>query len=140
MTRFGQDLRVTCLAFRSMALWLLGYPEAALNDADSALMEARQLEHAATLMFTLNFPILVNTYCGNYDAANEHLEELVVLAEEKAPRSGKRKACSAGLYPDPQGAERAVEMVTAGIDLWRSAGSTIFTPEHRFMLATAHAI
>ncbi len=47
-----------------MALWLLGYPEAALNDADCALMEARQIEHAATLMFTLNFPILINTYCG----------------------------------------------------------------------------
>jgi len=43
MTRFGQDLRVTCLAFRSMALWLLGYPQAALNDADDALMEARQI-------------------------------------------------------------------------------------------------
>src|SRR5205814_9590654 len=83
MTRFGQDLRVTCLAFRSMALWLLGYPEAALKDADCALMEARQIEHAATLMFTLNFPILVNTYCGNYHSANEHLKELVALAEEK---------------------------------------------------------
>jgi class 3 adenylate cyclase len=93
MTRFGQDLRVTCLAFRSMASWLLGYPEAALNDADCALMEARQIEHAATLMFTLNFPILVNTYCGNYDAANERLKELVVLAEEKGPRSERRKAC-----------------------------------------------
>ena len=83
MTRFGQDLRVTCLAFRSMASWLLGYPEAALHDADCALTEARQIEHAATLMFTLNFPILVNTYCGNYHAAGQHLKELVALAEEK---------------------------------------------------------
>src|SRR5437879_13872637 len=30
-------------------------------------------------------------------------------------------------------------MVTSGIDLWRSAGSTIFTPEQEFMLAIAHA-
>jgi predicted ATPase len=30
-------------------------------------------------------------------------------------------------------------MVSTGIDLWRSAGSTIFTPEHEFMLALAHA-
>ena len=30
-------------------------------------------------------------------------------------------------------------MVTSGIDLWRSAGSTIFTPEHEFMLAIAYA-
>jgi predicted ATPase len=30
-------------------------------------------------------------------------------------------------------------MVACGIDLWRSAGSTIFTPEQEFMLAIAHA-
>ena len=140
MTRFGQDLRVTCLAFRSMALWLLGYPEAALNDADRALMEARQLEHAATFMFTLNFPILVNTYCGNYHAASEHLKELVVLAEEKgAPFRKAEGVLRQGYILALTGAEKAVETVTAGIDLWRSAGSTIFTPEHQFMLATAHA-
>ena len=140
MTRFGQDLRVTCLAFRSMALWLLGYPEAALNDADCALMEARQIEHAATLMFTLNFPILVNTYCGNYHAANEHLKELVVLAEEKgAPFRKAEGVLRRGYILTLTGAAKAVEIVTAGIDLWRSAGSTIFTPEHEFMLAIAHA-
>ena len=139
MTRFGQDLRVTCLAFRSMASWLLGYPEAALNDADRALMEARQIEHAATLMFTLNFPILINTYCGNYHAANEHLKELVVLAEEKgAPFRKAEGVLRRGYILTLTGAANAVEIVTAGIDLWRSAGSTIFTPEHEFMLAIAH--
>jgi class 3 adenylate cyclase/predicted ATPase len=140
MTRFGQDLRVTCLAFRSMASWLLGYPEAALHDADCALMEARQIEHAATLMFTLNFPILVNTYCGNYHAANDHLKELVVLAEEKgAPFRKAEGVLRRGYILTLTGAAKAVDIVTAGIDLWRSAGSTIFTPEQEFMLATAHA-
>jgi predicted ATPase len=141
MTRFGQDLRVTCLAFRSMDLWLLGYPEAALKDADCALMEARQIEHAATLMFTLNFPILINTYCGNYDAANERIKELVVLAEEKgAPFRKAEGVLRRGYVLTLTGkATKAVEMVTSGIDLWRSAGSTIFTPEHQFMLAIAYA-
>ena len=141
MTRFGQDLRVTCLAFRSMALWLLGYPEAALKDADCALMEARQIEHAATLMFTLNFPILVNTYCGNYHSANEHLKELVALAEEKGATFRKAEGVlRRGYILTLTGkATKAVEIVTSGIDLWRSAGSTIFTPEQEFMLAIAHA-
>ncbi|MCK1641784.1 AAA family ATPase [Bradyrhizobium sp. 157] len=140
MTRFGQDLRVTCLAFRSMASWLLGYPQAALNDAECALMEARQIEHAATLMFTLNFPILVNTYCGNYHAANEHLKDLVALAEEKgAPFRKAEGVLRRGYILTLTGSAKAVEIVTTGIDLWRSAGSTIFTPEQEFMLAIAHA-
>src|SRR5437762_43666 len=141
MTRFGQDLRVTCLAFRSMALWLLGYPEAALKDADCALAEARQIEHAATLMFTLNFPIIVNTYCGNYDAANERIEELRTLAENKgAPFRKAEAVLRRGYVLTLIGeANKAVETVKSGIDLWRSAGSTIFTPEHESMLAIAHA-
>jgi hypothetical protein len=36
-TRFGQDLGVTILSYRSRALWLFGYPEAALRDNDEAL-------------------------------------------------------------------------------------------------------
>jgi class 3 adenylate cyclase/predicted ATPase len=141
MTRFGQDLRVTCLAFRSMTSWLLGYPDAALQDADCALAEARQIEHAATLMFTLNFPIIVNTYCGNYDAANQHIEELRALAENKgAPFRKAEAVLRQGYVLTLTGqAGKAVETVKSGIDLWRSAGSTIFTPEHEFMLAIAYA-
>jgi hypothetical protein len=46
-TRFGQDLRVAILSFRSYALWMLGYPEAALADAREALKDAREIGHAA---------------------------------------------------------------------------------------------
>ena len=52
-TRFGVDARVSILSYRSWALWLLGYPDAALGDADQALRDAREIGHAATLMFAL---------------------------------------------------------------------------------------
>ena len=48
-TRFGQDVRVVVLSYRALALWLLGYPEAALRDADDALKDAREIGQAATL-------------------------------------------------------------------------------------------
>jgi hypothetical protein len=41
-TRFGQDLRVAILSYRSFALWMLGYPEAALADTEHALKEWQQ--------------------------------------------------------------------------------------------------
>lgn len=47
-TRFGQDHGVTTLSFRSWALWLLGYPEASLTDADRAIKDARGIGQAAT--------------------------------------------------------------------------------------------
>jgi class 3 adenylate cyclase len=48
-TRFGQDAGVAILSDRSWALWLLGYPEAAVRDADDALRNAREMRQAATL-------------------------------------------------------------------------------------------
>ena len=52
-TRFGQDVRVAALSWRSMALWLLGYPAAALVDADHALKDARGVGQATTSLYAL---------------------------------------------------------------------------------------
>ena len=41
-TRFGGDIGVTILAFRSVALWILGYPASAQTDAEDALSNARE--------------------------------------------------------------------------------------------------
>ena len=53
-TRFGQDSRVAVLSYRSSALWLLGYPDAALADVERALEDAREIGQAATLMHALS--------------------------------------------------------------------------------------
>ena len=38
--RFGQDVRVAIWSYRSMALWMLGYPKAALADTEQAITDA----------------------------------------------------------------------------------------------------
>ena len=57
-TRFGQDIGVAILSYRSLALWFLGYPEAALADAEHALKDAREIGQAATLMYALVYGIV----------------------------------------------------------------------------------
>jgi len=49
-TGFSADARVSVLSLRSWSLWCLGYPDAALADADRALEDAREIGQAATLM------------------------------------------------------------------------------------------
>ena len=44
---------MSILSYRSWALWSLGYPDAALRDADDALKDAREIGQAATLMYAL---------------------------------------------------------------------------------------
>ena len=41
-TGFGQDVRVAALSYRSWALWMLGFPDAALADTAHAIKDARR--------------------------------------------------------------------------------------------------
>ncbi|MFZ0670420.1 MAG: adenylate cyclase, partial [Pseudolabrys sp.] len=85
LTRFAaQDQRVVDLSFRSLTMWMLGYPDAALADAERALQEAREIDHASTLMFALWWTGLMKASCGCYTEANAQGKELVALADQNS--------------------------------------------------------
>jgi hypothetical protein len=71
--RFGQDVRVATLSYRSLILWMLGYPTRAITDVEQALKDAREIGQAATLMYALNVTSLTLILYGNYAAANRQL-------------------------------------------------------------------
>ena len=124
--RFGQDIGVATQCFRSKALWYLGFPEAALGDADQALNDAREMGQAATLMYALFFVSFVPIFCGHYTAADAQLGELVAFADERAPCSGKRTGMSLHGYALVSSGEpaEAVRMITTGTKAYRSTGGT----------------
>jgi len=139
-TRFGQDVGVAALSYRSFALWLLGYPEAAIRDADDALRNARELGQAATLMYALSVVAIPYSLCGNHAAAAAQ-HELIALAEEKGSlmwhahgiiNQGSALAL-AGRASD------AIEMLISGITAVRKTGGTNFAPLYLPHLARAHA-
>ena len=66
VTLFAVDARVSSLSWRSCALWTLGYPEAALSDADQAVTDARQIGQAATLTGALRSAGLTHMFCGHH--------------------------------------------------------------------------
>ena len=90
-TRFGSEPGVVSLGFKVKALWLLGYPEAALADADHALKDAREIGQAAALMLALFHASLTHIRCGNYTAATAEADELVALADKKTALFWKAK-------------------------------------------------
>ena len=81
-TRFGQDIGVPALCFRSLALWVLGYPDAALLDSELARSNARAIGQAATLMYSLSLAPFIQLVRGNYIGADETANELVALTGE----------------------------------------------------------
>ncbi len=129
-TRFGQDVGVVALSFRSFALWFLGYPEAALRDTDDALKNAREMGQAATLMYALAHAAIPYTLCGNRAAAAAYAQELVILAEEKgAPFWKAFGMMNQGSVLALAGkASGATEMLISGIAAWRTTGATVWLP------------
>ena len=140
-TRFGQDIRVMVLSLRSTALWMLGYPEAALADVDQALKDAREIGHAASLMYALAMTSIVPILLGNYAVGNAQADELVAVAEEKSASLWKAfgttlQGCVLALTGNPSD---AVHKLTSGIAAWRSTGSTLWTTVYLSYLTRAHA-
>jgi class 3 adenylate cyclase/predicted ATPase len=140
-TRFGQDVGVAILCYRSFALWLLGYPEAARTDIDRALRDAREIGHAATLMYAIAHAVLPYVFCGDYATATALGDEVVALANEKGASIWRAiGTMDQGLLFALTGkATDAVQRIGAGLSEFRSTGSTVWTPLYLPHLALAHA-
>ena len=140
-TRFGQDLGVSILIWRSEALWLLGYPEAAVADADHAVKDAREIGQVATLMYALYPVSTCHILCGNYAAANALLDELVALAAKKDALQWKAfGVINQGWLSALTGkASNAIETMTSGITAFRSTGARLWSPLYLSYLARADA-
>ena len=137
---FAVDAAVAGLGFRSWSLWLLGYPDAALANAEEGLKNAREFGQAATLMWALFYGCLPHLWCGKYARAKMLADELVYLANEKGTPFWKANGTRAQGYllAEAGGAVDAIGMIRSGLDAWRSTGSTLRVPTDLSYLASAY--
>ena len=134
-------MNVIVLSWRALALWLLGYPEAALADANEAIRYAREIGHAATLMYALIIAPLVVVARGDYATADLLSDEVIALADQKGALfwkifgmrlRGQCLACTGR-------AAQAVKVLTATVNAYRSTGSTALVPLDQLYFAKAYA-
>ena len=137
--RFGQDVRVALLFYRSLALWPLGYPEAALADAHRAVRDAREIGQAASLMAALTLTSLSHIHCGSYAIANAQLDEVITLANEKGALFWKvgGMLVQGCLFAITGRASDAVRTITSGLSAWRATGTTVWVPTYLSYLTRA---
>ena len=139
--RFGEDLRVANLCYRSYALWLLGYPETARADIDQALQDARESGHAVFLLWALGGSLFVDILCGNYRTANARADEFIALSDEKDSAYWRtfgmlHRGRLLGLTGR---ASDAVQMISSSLTTSRSIGTTLLDPTWLSSLASAYA-
>jgi predicted ATPase len=140
-TRFGQDIRVSILSFRSMTLWMLGYPEAALTDADQVVKGAREIGHAASLIYALAVTSVPHLLVGNYASVNAQTDEAISIAGRVGEVFWKEMGATVqgyvlALTGKPS---EAVHQITSGIAACRSMGATVWLPKELSYLAKGYA-
>jgi predicted ATPase len=140
-TRFGVDARVSLLSYRSWALWMLGYPKAALADVEEAFNDVREIGHAATLMYALTITSWTLIQCASYATAINKLNEVIALADKKGTLYWKTQGMlmRAWHLAVTGQASDAVHISNSALTEWRSLGSKLFMPLHLAGLARALA-
>jgi predicted ATPase len=139
--RFGQDTEVAVLSFRARALWMLGYPEAAVRDGERAVKSARECGHAPTLLAALGVTPLIDMDRGDYVTAKVRNDEFAVLAEEKSASFWKAftmmtRGC---LMMHSGKVAEAARLMSTGITAYSSTGAKLFMSYYSSFLARVHA-
>ena len=139
--RFGADVRNTALIHRSWALWMLGYPEAALADAALSVKDARELGQAATLIPALLLASYVPIFCGSYTVANNQVIEGIALASEKGVVFWKFAGLlvQGWIIAQTNAAQGTVQAIITADAAYRSTGATLHTPLSFSYLGRAYA-
>jgi predicted ATPase len=139
-TRFGHDVGTATLTFRPLALWLLGYPEAALMQTDRAIAAARETDHMPTLLFALTLTALTRICCRDHAAAAMYLEECIPLAQEKAPAMKMLATVQRGcIWAQTGKASDAIQTISGEIAGLHAIGATVWGTAWLAHLALAYA-
>jgi hypothetical protein len=77
----GHDPGMCCRVFAAYALWYLGYPDQARQQAQAAVDLARQVAHPFSLAMALTLGAEVRLLCREPAAAQSYLQESLALAK-----------------------------------------------------------
>jgi len=84
----GQDPKGVCLSYAAWALWLLGYPDQALQSSQEALTLAQELSHPYSLACAMNTVARLHQFRRERQAAQERAEALVAFSSNRGFPAG----------------------------------------------------
>ena len=122
---YGQDPGAGCLSYAAQALWILGYPDQALQRSQASLTLAHGLSHPFSLAHTLLFVVTVHAWRREWDVAQAHAEALIALATEQGfAQYVARGTYLRGWALAMQGqAEEGIAQLRQGLDALWATGS-----------------
>jgi adenylate cyclase len=135
--RYGQDPGVACLAIGAVALWLLGYPEQAVQRSRQAVRLAEELSQPSSLALALHFGAMLHQYRREPPAARERADAALAVATEQGFSfwsAGGTVLHAWALAAEGAGGSAPLRQ---GLDAWRATGSDTYCTYYLALLAEA---
>jgi len=137
---YGHDPGVVCLGYAMWTLWLLGFPDQALQRSQEGVALAREFVYAPSLASVLFFTTTLHNWRGEWDAAELCADEALALATEQGLPFWRALA-TVGRGWAVVGHGRAEEgslQIRQGLDTLSAAGATLVSSCFLCLLAEAY--
>jgi predicted ATPase len=137
---YGHDPAVVCLGYLAWALWLLGYPDQAMQKSNEALALAREIAYAPSLASALHAATLIHNWRGEWSAALARVEESMTFATlHGLPFWSGMATFVQGWILGAQGRhEEGIAQMLQGQAMFRATGTQVGLSERLALLAECH--
>ena len=121
----GHDPRVCAGSFAAHALWILGYPDQALDYAQKSQTWASQLNHVGSSLHVIELHLLQYQFRREPENLTLWLDQLEsICSQNELPEyEGKMKYCRGWLLASRGDTNAGRELMQAGLETQRSLGS-----------------
>ncbi len=125
---YGLEPGGFCLQRIAWGLWLLGYPDRALQKIGEALASAHQATHPLTLAVCMNHAGLIHHHRGEATAAKQQAEAAIALCTEHgfANILAQSKVYLGQALAMQGRSEEGVALIEQGLDASRATGAVLF--------------
>jgi len=137
----GWDPGVACRCGLAVNLWLLGYPDQAVQRGHEAITLARDISHNYSVVFAMVFNAMLHQNRRDAQRTRQEAEAAIALATEQELASWLPWATVLlGWALTEQGqAEEGIAQLRQAIAGWRAGGGGALTPYFLALLADAYA-
>ncbi len=138
---FGQDPGVVCLAFASWALWLLGYPDQALQRSREAVALAQELSHPMSLALAQGYAALLHVFRRDVQSAQTLAEACIDLSSDQGFSYWLASGifCRGWALVEQGQAETGLIQMHQGITDYQATGTRVGHPRRLARLAETYA-
>ncbi len=136
-----QDPGVACLSYKASVLWLLGYPDQALEASNQALALAHSLAHPFSLAYALGIRALICLFRGETNEVREYAESMYDLGSHQGMPYWTMVGEVLRAWTLMQQGElrKGISYMRQALATYSATGATLMTPYWLVLLAQAQA-